>query len=58
MAGHRLVNDTGADVDAQLTAYLADLAHDCAGHAAAATRFSPNYATASSTPPKPTSPPG
>ena len=26
MAGHRLVNDTGADVDAQLAAYLADLA--------------------------------
>jgi hypothetical protein len=26
MAGHRLVNDTGTDVDAQLAAYLADLA--------------------------------
>jgi HAAS len=26
VAGHRLANDTGADVDAQLAAYLADLA--------------------------------
>jgi hypothetical protein len=26
MAGHGLVNDTGTDVDAQLAAYLSDLA--------------------------------